>query len=98
VKKTLLAVFSIPLIVVLASSCLAAQVGGLGPHGPVNVMTIVWDVVIIIGLLIIFGILFYLIDKAPLIPPLGKQLLKYFLLLVGALVVIFFILRFIGIA
>lgn len=97
-KKTLLAVFSVPLMIVLASSCLAAQVGGLGPHGSIDMGTVVWDVVKIIGLLIVFGILFYLIDRAPFIPALGKQLLKYFLLLIGALVVIFFILRFIGIA
>jgi len=95
-KKLILAGFSSAMFVVFVSSCLAAQ--AVGPHGSLNMTTLVWNVVILIGLGIVFGILYYIVGEAPLIPDKGKKLIQYLILLIGALAVIFFILRFIGIA
>ncbi len=61
-----------------------------------NIREIVWDVVILIGVALIFGLLYYLIDAAPFIPAPFKQFIKYGLLVVAVLIVIFIILGFLG--
>ena len=65
------------------------------PH--LSIREIVWDVVIVLGVAIVFGLLGYLIDKAPFIDPPWKQGLRWGLLLVAVLIIIYVILGFLGI-
>lgn len=58
--------------------------------------SIVMYILVLIGIAIVFGILYYLVGAAPLIPPLGKQLIQYFIIFVGGVIAIGIILGLIG--
>lgn len=60
------------------------------PEGVVRMVV----TLIVIG--IVFGLLYYLVDKAPFIPPEFKTGIKYFLLFVVVLFVIGLLLKMIG--
>lgn len=57
---------------------------------------IVYDILILVGLGLIFGLLVFLIRKAPFIPPDVKQWIEYALYVLVVIAVIFAILSFIG--
>lgn len=61
-----------------------------------SIREIVWDVVQLLGIGVIFGILYYLVGAAPFINDVFKKLLQYAIILIGALLAIFVILGFLG--
>jgi len=67
---------------------------GSMPH--FSIREVVWDVVCIIGVGIIFGLLDYLLQAAPLINATFKQIGRYLLIVVAVLIVIYIILGLLG--
>lgn len=82
-----LAIFAI--LALVAGPAVAAM-----PH--LNVREVVWDVVVLIGIAVIFGLLAYAIDKAPFIGEPFKAFGKYALILIAVLIIIYIILGLLG--
>jgi len=60
-----------------------------------NIENAIWSFLALVGLAIIFGLLFLVVEKAPWIKPEWKEGLKWILYLVAAVVTIFWILSWI---
>jgi hypothetical protein len=61
-----------------------------------NIRGIIWDVVVLGGVAVIFGLLWYAIDKAPFIMEPLKGFIKWMLIVVAVLICIYMILGWIG--
>lgn len=61
-----------------------------------NMRSIVWNVVVLLGVAAVFGILHLIVRRAPFIEEPWKPYINWFLLVVAALIVIYLILDFIG--
>lgn len=61
-----------------------------------DIRSVIWNVVVLLGVGAIFGLLNFLVDRAPFIGEPWKQYIKYFLILVAVLIIIYLILGLIG--
>lgn len=61
-----------------------------------SIREIVWDVILVLGVGLIFGLLHYLVSVTPFISAPIKQVLQWALVLVAILLIIYVILGFLG--
>lgn len=61
-----------------------------------NLRALLWDLFILCGVGVILGIAYVLIDQAPFINAMFKIVLKYLVILVGGILLIYLILGWIG--
>ncbi len=75
----------------VATSVFAA---GSMPH--LNIRTLLWDLFVLLGVGVIAGIAYYLVDQAPFINAMFKTILKYAIIFVLCILLIYLILGWIG--
>lgn len=85
----LIALLPAPLVLFCMPALAATATGGW------SITRIVWAFVALVGIAIVFAILYYGIEKAPLITPPWKTGLQWLLYAVAGLVLIFAILKYI---
>ena len=61
-----------------------------------NIRTLLWNLFVLCGLGIVFGIAYYLVGAAPFINDLFKKILQYAIIAVGGILLIYLILGWIG--
>jgi len=62
----------------------------------INIRAILWNLFVLLGIGVILGIAYYLIGAAPFINDMFKKILQYAVIFVGAVILIYLILGWIG--
>lgn len=61
-----------------------------------NIRDIIWNILILLGVAVIFGLIDYLVGKAPFISEPIKSFIHWALIVAACLILIFIILSFLG--
>ncbi len=67
-----------------------------GSFPAMNIRALLWDLFVLVGIGIIAGIVYALVDQAPFINAMFKTILKYAVLLIVGIFIIYLILGWIG--
>lgn len=85
-KYLLTAIFAFAAPAALAASSMPA----------LNIRAVLWDLFVLLGVGVVLGIAYFLVGAAPFINDMFKKILQYAVLFVGAILLIYLILGWIG--